>query len=194
MKWAYGIENDINIKRNNTPLFLAIRSFGIPDDYIIMEKEEHTERPKLQELIVNIQKGDFLIIRSLEDLADSFEELLSALNLLTEKRIILSSCKEVFLSEYDYYSEVKGLWELSQYFYEQKRLMAYRNAVKAGRVGRPSSGNAQKCIDLYKQGALSKEEVIEMARISEPTFYRYLKNSKGDEENADIERNDESGV
>lgn len=179
MIWAYGIENDTEVlSRNNKPLFMAISKMNVSENNRYFDIDSSDKRTELKRLIVDIQNGDSLVVRSLEDLADSYEDLLTVLEELTEKRIVLTTLKETYISEYGYYDIVKGVQELSRYFYQHKRMTAYRKAVDEGKVGRPSSGNAEKCVALYLNGAITKEEVLSMADISEPTFYRYLRRAK----------------
>lgn len=183
MNWAYGIENNTVIVRNNKPLFFAIQSMGIEERYRFFDRDE--SRTELNKLLEQIGKEDRLFIRSLEDLADNFDDLIFILTVLTEKRIALCSLQESYLSECNYLEVVKNLADLIKYFQIKKRTTAYKTAVGEGRVGRPKAANAERYIDLFIKGELTKKEVIEMAAISEPTFYRYLSEQKGEKENAD---------
>ena len=179
MIWAYGLENGKEIKRNNANLFMVIKKMNVAEDKTYFDLDS-SDRIELLKLLSDIQAEDSLVIRSLEDLANSGEDLLSVLQSLTDKRIDLISLKENYLSKYNYYDEVKGLFELEQYFTRMKRTAAYQKAVDEGKVGRPSADNAEKCISLYLNGVISKEEVLTMAKISEPTFYRYLRRVKNE--------------
>lgn len=179
MVWAYGIENDTEIiSRDNTPLFIEIQKQEVCEENRLFDLDSSDNRTALGELLVHIQNRDRLIIRSLEDLADDYDGLIVILQKLAEKQVLLFSCNEPYISEYNYYKIAKGVNDLIHYFYKRKRLVAYRTAVKEGKVGRPSAVNAEKCVGLYLNGTISKEEVMSMAGISEPTFYRYLRSAK----------------
>lgn len=173
--WGYVLENgNSEDKRNNQPLFQLIEQLEIADDnlYFDMYGKEQTE---LNKLLNAIQPEDRLVIRSVEDLADSIEELIKIFNLLSEKKISLCSCEEPFLSGENYADNLKAYIKLQKYFIEKKKQKGYQKAVAEGRVGRPQKeSDIKKAIELYKSEKLTVEQITAVTGISKSTLYRYI--------------------
>ena len=177
MLWGYVLENNDTGKfRNNQPLFLLIEEMEIQEDNLVfdMEGEEQTE---LQELLTKLNTGDRLVVRSVEDLADSFSDLVDIFNKLDQKEISLCSCKEPFLSGEEYKDNLAGWIELTKILREKKKQKSYAKAVAEGRVGRPIKvQDIQKAVDLYNNSeTLTVEQITAITGVSKSTLYRYLK-------------------
>ena len=175
MLWGYVLENsNCEDKRNNQPLFQLIQQLEIADDnlYFDMDGKEQTE---LQKLLKNIQPENRLVIRSVEDIADSMDELIKILKLLSDKKISLCSCEEPFLSGEDYTDNLNSYLKLHKYFIDKKKKKAYQKAVAEGRVGRPvKESDIKKAIDLYKSNNFTVEQIKAVTGISRTTLYRYI--------------------
>ena len=174
MLWGYVLENNDTGKfRNNQPLFLLIEEMEIQEDNLVfdMEGEEQTE---LQELLTKLNTGDRLVV---EDLADSFSDLVDIFNKLDQKEISLCSCKEPFLSGEEYKDNLAGWIELTKILREKKKQKSYAKAVAEGRVGRPIKvQDIQKAVDLYNNSeTLTVEQITAITGVSKSTLYRYLK-------------------
>ena len=173
--WGYVLENSHSEEmRDNQSLFQLIQQLEIADDnlYFDMNGKEQTE---LNKLLKDIQIEDRLVIRSVEDLADSMDELIKILKLLSEKKISLCSCKEPFLSGEDYADNLNSYLKLHKYFIEKKKQKAYQKAVAEGRVGRPvKESDIKKAIDLYKSNNFTVEQIKAVTGISKTTLYRYI--------------------
>ena len=175
MLWGYILENSHSEdKRNNQPLFQLIQQLEIADDnlYFDMSGKEQTE---LQKLLKDIQPENRLVIRSVEDLADSMDELIKILKLLSDKEISLCSCEEPFLSGEDYADNLNSYLKLHKSFIDKKKQKAYQKAVAEGRVGRPvKESDIKKAIDLYKSNNFTVEQIKAVTGISKTTLYRYI--------------------
>lgn len=175
MLWGYVLENsNSEDKRNNQSLFQLIQQLEIADDnlYFDMDGKEQTE---LNKLLKDIQIEDRLVIRSVEDLADSLDELIKIFKVLSEKKISLCSCEEPFLSGEDFYNNLNSYIKLHKYFIEKKKQKAYQKAVAEGRVGRPiKESDIKKAIELYKSNNFTVEQIKAVTGISKTTLYRYI--------------------
>ena len=74
---------DQNIDRQ----LLALESYQIPEDQIYCDHQsgKDFERPAYQELLLHLQKGDLLIIKSIDRLGRNYDEILEQWALITKK-------------------------------------------------------------------------------------------------------------
>ena len=176
MVWAYVIENTFEINfQSNQEIFKLINEIGIADENCFFDMGGDTKRPELKSLLEQIPSSDTLIIRSITDIADTTEDLLSTLFVLSEKQIELCSLHEPYLSEKKYIEQVQGLWGLYQEFQKKKKKVAYKKAVADGKVGRP-----KKAKDSVKELSLnlSVKQMQDLTGLSRSTIYRYKKSKK----------------
>ena len=176
MVWAYVIENSFEINfQSNQEIFKLINEIDIADANCFFDMGGDTERPELKNLLKQIQSKDTLIIRSINDLADTTEDLLKTLSVLSKKKIDLCSLHEPYLSEISYLDQIQGLWGLYQDFQRKKKEVAYKKAVANGKVGRPKKVKGSlKELSLD----LSVKQMQDLTGLSRSTIYRYKKNRK----------------
>lgn len=176
MVWAYVIENCFEINfQSNQEIFKLINEIDVADANCFFDMGGDISRPELKSLLEQIQEKDTLIIRSIDDLADTTEDLLNILSVLSGKKIELCSLHEPYLSEINYLDQVQGLWGLYQHFQKKKKKVAYKKAVADGKVGRP-----KKAKGLVKELSLdlSVKQMQDLTGLSRSTIYRYKKNNK----------------
>ena len=175
MVWAYVLEVvDKEDERKNTHLFQLIQEMGVDYDSIIVD--DTSDQPELKKLLAEIPDGDSLLVRSVVDLASSIQELKDTLFVLSEKRILLCSCEEPYLSGEGYMEQLQGWQAVLQELKSKKQKMAYQQAVSAGKVGRPTKAKElEKVVGLYHQGKVSFEQAQALTGLSRSTLYRYIK-------------------
>ena len=172
--WAYILENQgVEDLRSNQPVFLLINEMGIADDYIVFDDD--TARPELDGLLSELSAGDRLIVRSVEDMADTIEDLTDILQLLTDKQISLCSCEEDFLCGESYLATLTDCVRLLSGFQKKRQQSAYAKAYNAGKVGRPSKAKSiDKAMSMYQSKAFSISQITAVTGISKSTLYRHL--------------------
>lgn len=173
--WGYVLENSNSEEmRDNQSLFQLIQQLEIADDNLYFDMNG-TEQTELNKLLKDIQPENRLVIRSVEDLADSMDELVKIFKVLSDKKISLCSCEEPFLSGEDYTENLNSYLKLHKCFIEKKKQKAYQKAVTEGRVGRPvKESDIKKAIELYKSEKLTVEQITAVTGISKTTLYRYI--------------------
>ncbi len=174
MVWGYIVENNTEEVHDNQALFKLIAEMEVADDnlYFDMLGNEKTE---LQLLLDSISNEDVLIIRSVEDLGNSIEEVKDVFNVLQDMGISLCSCQEPYFSGNHYLKTFEGFLNLIKYFSEKKKQLAYQKAVEEGRVGRPAKeSEIKKAVELYKSGKLTVEQITALTKISKSTLYRHI--------------------
>ena len=175
MIWAYILENQgIQDSRSNQPVFLLINELGIADDNMVFDDD--TDRPELDWLLSELSAGDRLIVRSVEDMADTIEELTDILQLLTDNQVTLCSCEEDFLCGGDYLCTLTGSMRLISVFQKKKQRSAYDKAYNAGKVGRPpKTQEIEMAVTMYQSGKFKIAQITAVTGVSKSTIYRYLK-------------------
>ena len=175
MIWAYVLENQgVEDLRSNQPVFLLINELGIADDYIVFD--DNTARPELDRLLSELSVGDRLIVRSVEDMADTMENLTDILQTLTDKQVTLCSCEEDFLCGEDYLCVLTGSMRLLSVFQKKKQRSAYDKAYTAGKVGRPpKTQEIEMAVTMYQSGKFKIAQITAVTGVSKSTIYRYLK-------------------
>ncbi len=176
MLWAYVLENmDLEDNRSNQPLFLLIKDLEIPEDNLYFDKDLH--RPELFTLLEQIPDGDRLAIRSVLDLADSFSDLISVFQKLTDKQVTLCSCEEPYLCGDDYLETLTDFARLYISFEKRKQRQSYKKAVDEGTVGRPAKAKEiEQALSMYNSGKYKVNQIEAVTGVSKSTLYRYLKN------------------
>lgn len=178
MNYAYVIENMTpEDKRDNTPIFQLINDLDLDEDAIWFDIDFN--RSGLLPFIQNLKSGDKLLIRSVEDLADTLEGLIEIFKELSEKEIILYSCKEPFLCGEEYAENLECSMKMILYFTNRKKELGYQIAVMEGKVGRPAkTEEILKAVAMYKSGKFKVSQIEVITGISKSSLYRYLQDNK----------------
>lgn len=97
MYYTYLREDNESINLvNNSGVLSIIEDLSISEENIFTDKE--ADRVQLRKLLELIGEDDYIIIRSVVDLADEAKELLSVLKLLQDKQVVLVSIIEQYLN------------------------------------------------------------------------------------------------
>lgn len=171
MYYAYIKEQqELEEPRKNQQLLLYMRLRGISEEATFVDDNGKTE---WLELLGTLSEGDCLLIRSVEDIADDYSELLDTFQIMQKKAIELYSCKEPFFCGDTYYDSLKQIINLSEIFKKKRRVMGYQKAVSEGTVGRPKkSKEISLALTLYASGEYTLQQIEEIAGISKSTLYR----------------------
>ena len=85
---TYGYVRVSTQEQNEARQLAAMRKFGVPERNVITEKisGKDFDRPKYQWLIQNLCPGDILVIKSIDRLGRSYEEILEQWAIITKER------------------------------------------------------------------------------------------------------------
>ncbi len=179
MDYAYFIENSREYI-DNSKLFNRIKELYIDENEVYIDIKGSKE--ELEKLLIVVEDGDRLIVRSVVDLSDTAKGLLDTLFNLHNRGVILESISETYISKENYYLEFKDFVDISKYYTEKKRQQGYQQAKDKGIVGRPKmTTEIEQAIKLYKTKAFTISEIENLTKISKTTLYRYLKEIDRDE-------------
>ena len=84
------------IEQNEARQLETMKRYGVEEENIYSEKisAKDTNRPKLQELLHFVRKGDTIVVHDFSRLARSTKDLLNIVELLEKKEVKLISSKE----------------------------------------------------------------------------------------------------
>lgn len=155
---------------------------------VIVDKAsgKDTNRPGLNTIKEVLRDGDILIVWRLDRLGRSLKDLIEWVNYLDEKGVALKSLEESIDTTTATGKLTFHLFGALAEFERQlirERTQAGLAAARArGRLGgRPKSLNAEKrklAVKLYNDKEISIKEICEMMKISKPTLYGYINQSK----------------
>ena len=178
MFWAYVLEvGGAESSSKNRAVFQLIQELKVDDSQCFFDAEGSNGREEREELLNKIGYGDTLIVRSVMDLADSAEDMIDVLSVLSEKKVTLCSYEEPYLSEEQYLKQVMGVISIYHALNQKKQNRAFKQAVSEGKVGRPPKvQNIEDLLILYQSKKVSMEQLQVLTGLSKSTLYRYIKN------------------
>lgn len=160
--------------------------YGVDKRNIYKEKITGTkiDRPQLNKMIDELQKGDIVVIADLTRVSRSSKDLLMIIDKIKEKEACIKSIKDTWLdttSENPYndflLTVMSGLSQLERDLISQRVKEGLASAKARGRVGgRPSKRNEKSntVLLLYKEG-YKISDIVKQTGISRTTVYRIIK-------------------
>lgn len=175
MVYAYFIENTGSEFKDNSSMFRYIKEQNISEENIYVEIADNKD--ELDALLEKIEPEDTIVLRTITDLAEKRSELLHLLNELQDFGILIHSIMEPFLNGLEYFNRFQGSIEISKYYAEKKRRLAFEEARRQGVVGRPKIPEKQieTALKLYSSKLFTTEEIAKLSGVSSSTLYRALK-------------------
>ena len=162
----------------------ALTAVGIKEENIYKEKMSgaKSNRPRLNALIETVEKGDVVVVESLSRLGRSAQDLLTIMQTLSDKGVILKSLKE----QLDFGSpQGKLMTHLFALISEFERDVIRNRVIEGvaaararGRIGgRPATPQRtiDKALQMYSQHNLTVTEICRACGISRPTLYKALR-------------------
>lgn len=85
---VYGYIRVSSRDQNEDRQKIAMREFGIPENFIFMDKQsgKDFERPGYKQLMRKIKPGDTLVVKSIDRLGRNYEEILEQWRILTKEK------------------------------------------------------------------------------------------------------------
>lgn len=162
----------------------ALKAAGVKEENIFKEKMTGTKasRPKLNALLDAVEEGDVVIVESLNRLGRSSSDLISLMQKLNAKGVILKSIKE----NLDFTSStgimMSHLFAILAEFERNIIVDRVKEGVAAARArgrvgGRPSTPQKtiDKALQMYDLHNLTVSEICRACGISRPTLYKALR-------------------
>ena len=166
----------------------ALKAYGIDERLIYREKMTGTkkERPELQRMLNELQRGDTVVVADLTRISRSTKDLLDIVDQIKQKQAFIKSLKDTWLdtsSENPYndflLTVMSGLSQLERDLTSQRTKEGLAAAKARGRNGgRPSKQNEKG--DMVRALASSGMKIAEIVRqtgLSRSTVNRILRDT-----------------
>ena len=158
-----------------------LSKYGV--DRIYSEKMTGTrrDRPELQKMLTDLDRGDTVVVESLSRLGRSTKNLIELMELFNDKGVNLVSLKENINTTTPTGKLLFTLISAISQFERDCLAGRTKEGLAAARArgrkgGRPkkSSSTIEKAIKLYNSKEYSIAEINELTGVSRSTLYRYI--------------------
>ncbi len=179
MLYAYLLENRMKAYSiDNQPIFKMIRECSLEEDAVFIDAVGDGVRNDLNRLISNVKNGDTVIFRSLVDVADTADEIVSLLKMFAEKGVDVVSVVEFTFDLKKNASALFDGFRICSELAEKKRRLGIERAKADGRMGRKVNLEVVDRVQRLRASGFSLSEILKMCNISRSTYYRIIKNEK----------------
>lgn len=161
---------------------------GVDKRNIYQEKITGTkkDRPELNRLINELQKGDLVIVSELTRVSRSVKDLFFIVESMKNKGANIKSLKETWIDTTTPHGKLlftifAGISQFERDLISERTKEGLAAARARGRNGgRPKKNtkDIERAIKLYDNKEYSLKEITEMTGVSKATLYRYIKNNK----------------
>ena len=165
----------------------ALNDYGVDELYIERLTASSTNRPKLRELRKKLQKGDTIVIYSLDKLGITIKQLIYLTEGLFKKGIYLVSIKEKIIPNTDKgeytYEVLDDLAQMEGNIVSERTKKGLREAKEKGKItGRPPVDEKKReiIVDMYFEKQIPVSEIIEATGLAKSTIYKYINIEKED--------------
>lgn len=196
---TYGYVRVSSQDQNEDRQMIAMREFGVMDSMIFLDKQSGKDfnRPQYIKMKETVQEGDLLVVKSIDRLGRSYEEIGEQWRILTKEKKIDIYVIEMSMLDTRRYKDLMGtfiadlvLQVLSFVSQNERENIRQRQAegiaaakLKGVRFGRPRIQTPDcfdELIQRWKTGTLSRKEIENRCGISTTTFYRRVRSLQGD--------------
>lgn len=173
------------VEQNEARQIEGLEKYGIEKWYIEKISGKNTDRPKLQEMISELQSGDTVYIHDFSRLARSTSDLLKLVEELNARGIHLVSNKEsidtstptgklmlTMIGAINEFERTNMLERQKEGISIAKREGKYKNC---GRRKKDLEDGYEDLIQQYVDGSISKVQLAVMLNVSRPTLDRILR-------------------
>jgi DNA invertase Pin-like site-specific DNA recombinase len=164
----------------------ALKKAGCEQVFREVASGARTARPVLDDVLSRLREGDVLVIWKLDRLGRSLQHLVALASELMERKVGLISLNDpvdttsaqgrlifnIFASLSEFEREL--IRERTQAGLAAARARGRKGGRPAG-LSKQAKAKAMAAETLYREGALSVQEICDQLGISKPTLYAYLR-------------------
>lgn len=193
----YGYARVSSKDQNERRQLDALLDFGVQREKIYVEKQSGKDfnREKYKRLVQKMQKGDTLIIKSIDRLGRNYDEILEQWRILTKEKQIAIVVLDMPLLDTGQAKDLTGtliadivLQLLSYVAQTERELIRRRQAegiaaakargVKFGRKAMAVPTAFEDCKNRWFQGQITSRQAAKMLQVSQSTFIRWSKRTE----------------
>ena len=191
---TYGYVRVSTRDQNEARQLVAMKEFGVPDDYVYMDKQSGKDfnRPKYQELIQRLRPNDVLVVKSIDRLGRNYEDILEQWRVITKEKQAAIVVIDMPLLDTRQGRDLTGtliadiVLQLLSYVAETERnYIRQRQAegiaaakARGQRFGRPKKERSEEYQDLvaqWKDGRLSATDAAQCLGVARNTFMKWVR-------------------
>ncbi|MCC8051373.1 MAG: recombinase family protein [Clostridiales bacterium] len=167
----------------------AIRAYGVENAYVYTDAQDEPDFPAYQLLLEKLQPGDTVVLKSLDRLGYTYEDILTEWQRITKKHeaaiVVLDmplpdmagALNGQFLSELIY--DVMSYVAQTRHDFKHKKQSegisaAQSRGVKFGRPTKMKLEEFEKVKEAYERGEISVTEAAARLHINRATFRRWV--------------------
>ena len=173
---------------------MAMENFGIPSEHVFADKQsgKDFDRPAYNKLITQLEKGDTLVIKSLDRLGRDYDEMIRQLDIITRQKEVALVVLDLPLldTRNKYGNDLTGklisnlVIQIFPYVAQTEREMniqrttegiaaAKARGVQFGRkaLTRPPEFKAVR--HQWEDGVISERKAARLLGVSRPTFHKW---------------------
>lgn len=197
---AYGYVRVSSTEQNEERQVLAMRSVGIPDNNLYIEKQSGKDfnRPRYRKLIKKLKPGDLLYIQSIDRLGRNYEEIQQQWRIITKelgadicvldmplldtrqgKDLMGTFIADLVLQILSFVAQTER--ESIKERQRQGIAAAKQRGVQFGRPEMRPPDNFDLIVAQMESGEISAKDAIFQSGLSSSTFYRRLREYRAKE-------------
>lgn len=191
---AYGYIRVSTAEQNEDRQLLAMQEIGISSGKIFMDKQSGKDfnRPQYKKLMRKLKSGDTLYIKSIDRLGRNYEEIQNQWRIITKEKKVDIVVIDMPLLDTRRDKNLLGTFisdivlQLLSFVAENERVnirqrqkegiaAARKRGVRFGRPRKIMPPDFYESIERWKAKEMSVQEILEIYKISESTFFRRLR-------------------
>ena len=194
MSEVYGYIRVSTREQNEDRQMIAMHEMGVEDTHIFMDKQsgKDFDRPQYKKLVRKLKKDDLLYIKSIDRLGRNYEEILSQWRILTKEKGIDIVVLDMPLLDTRRGKDLVGTFlsdvvlQVLSFVAENERTnirqrqaegiaAAKARGVRFGRPEAPTADDFPQIVKAWERGEITREEACKRCGVSQPTFYRRVR-------------------
>ncbi len=190
----YGYVRVSSQDQNEDRQMIAMREYGVPDGHIFLDKQSGKDfnRPQYLAMKDTVQKGDLLVVKSIDRLGRSYDDIREQWRILTKEKQIDIYVIEMPLLDTRQYKDLMGTFiadlvlQVLSFCSESERTTirqrqaegiaaAKARGVRFGRPAKQPPEDFAEMVKAWKSGEIRIEEALSHCEMSRSTFFSKIK-------------------
>ena len=197
---VYGYVRISGRDQNEARQMIAMDAFGVDRIYMDKQSGRDFNRPQYQRLMRRLRRGDVLVVKSIDRMGHSYEEIIAQWRMITREKGADIVVLDMPLLDTRQGRDLMGtlisdiVLQLLSYVAQTEREMIHERqregidaararGVRFGRRPMARPEGSEECLQAYKNGEISAREAARRLHISHATFLKWAKESEPAKQN-----------
>ncbi len=190
----YGYIRVSTLAQKDDRQWMAMEKFGVPKECVYADKQsgKDFDRPAYNRLIAKLERGDTLVVKSLDRLGRNYDEMIEQLDIITRQKDVALVVLDLPLvdTRQKYVNDITSklisnlVIQIFSYVAQKERELNIQRttegiaAAKARGVqfGRKTLARPEEFEEIRRQwasGMISEREAARLLGVSRPTFHKW---------------------